>query len=46
MPAVSQLWVGLGSSAADWTREQAAYVFGTYGYAYGFPLVMMDVTGR
>ena len=25
-------------------REQLAYAFGMYAYAYGFPLVMMDVT--
>ena len=30
--------------AAGWVREQIAYVFGMYAYAYGFPLVMMDVT--
>jgi hypothetical protein len=29
---------------AGWAREQIAYVFGMYAYAYGFPLVMMDVT--
>jgi hypothetical protein len=29
---------------AGWVREQIAYVFGMYAYAYGFPLVMMDVT--
>jgi hypothetical protein len=33
-----------GQQTADWAREQAAYLFGMYGYAYGFPLVMMDVT--
>jgi hypothetical protein len=33
-----------GQQAADWAREQAAYLFGMYAYAYGFPLVMMDVT--
>jgi hypothetical protein len=27
-----------------WVREQIAYVFGMYAYAYGFPLVMMDMT--
>ncbi len=32
--------------AAGWVREQIAYVFGMYAYAYGFPLVMMDVTRR
>ena len=29
---------------AGWAREQIAYIFGMYAYAYGFPLVMMDVT--
>jgi hypothetical protein len=29
---------------AGWAREQIAYLFGMYAYAYGFPLVMMDVT--
>ena len=29
--------------AAGWVNEQAAYVFGMYAYAFGFPLVMMDV---
>lgn len=33
-----------GKQAAGWVREQTAFVFGMYGYAYGFPLVMMDVT--
>jgi hypothetical protein len=32
--------------AAGWVKEQTAYVFGMYAYAYGFPLVMMDVTRR
>jgi len=27
-------------------REQTAYLFGMYAYAYGFPLVMTDVTRR
>jgi hypothetical protein len=30
--------------ATGWVKEQVAYVFGMYAYAYGFPLVMMDVT--
>jgi len=30
--------------ATGWMKEQIAYVFGMYAYAYGFPLVMMDVT--
>jgi hypothetical protein len=29
---------------ASWVREQAAYFSGMYACAYGFPLVMMDVT--
>ena len=29
---------------AAWVKEQIAYIYGMYGYAYGFPLVMMDVT--
>ena len=29
---------------AGWVKEQIAYVYGMYAYAYGFPLVMMDVT--
>jgi hypothetical protein len=29
---------------AGWVREQTAYFSGVYAYAYGFPLVMMDVT--
>jgi hypothetical protein len=44
MPAVTSTMGRAGQQAADWAREQAAYVFGMYGYAYGFPLVMMDVT--
>ena len=31
---------------AAWVKEQIAYIYGMYGYAYGFPLVMMDVTRR
>jgi hypothetical protein len=31
---------------AGWVKEQIAYVFGMYAYAYGFPVVMMDVTRR
>ena len=27
---------------AGWVREQLAYVYGMYAYAYGFPLVIMD----
>lgn len=34
----------VGEQTAGWVREQRAYVFGTYAYVYGFPLVMMDVT--
>jgi hypothetical protein len=29
---------------AAWVKEQIAYIYGMYAYAYGFPLVMMDVT--
>jgi hypothetical protein len=29
---------------AGWVREQTAYFCVVYAYAYGFPLVMMDVT--
>jgi hypothetical protein len=29
---------------AAWVKEQIAYICGMYAYAYGFPLVMMDVT--
>jgi len=35
---------GVRDQTAGWVREQAAYVFGMYAYAYGFPPVMMDVT--
>ena len=31
---------------AGWVREQIAYVRGMQGYAYGFPLVMMDLTRK
>jgi len=31
---------------AGWVREQIAYVRGMQGYAYGFPLVIMDLTRK
>jgi hypothetical protein len=31
MPAVMSTMGGAGQQAADWAREQAAYVFGMYG---------------
>jgi hypothetical protein len=34
----------VSEQTAGWVREQLAYVFGMYAYAYGFPLVMMDLT--
>jgi hypothetical protein len=42
--AVVSAPVRVGNQAGGWVREQIAYVVGMYGYAYGFPLVMMDVT--
>jgi len=33
-----------GQQAAGWVEEQTAYVFGMYTCAYGFPLVMIDMT--
>jgi hypothetical protein len=36
----------VSEQTAGWVREQIAYVFGMYAYAYGFPLVLMDLTRR
>ena len=44
MPTAMSTAGGVRDQTAGWVREQAAYVFGMYAYAYGFPLVMMDVT--
>jgi hypothetical protein len=44
MPTVRATAGKAGQQAAGWVKEQTAYVFGMYAYAYGFPLVMMDVT--
>ena len=34
----------VSEQTAGWVREQLAYVFGMYAYAYGFPLVLIDLT--
>jgi hypothetical protein len=44
MSAVMSTARRAGEQSAGWVREQIAYVFGMYAYAYGFPLVMMDLT--
>ena len=44
MSAVMSTAGHVRDQTAGWVREQVAYIYGIYAVAYGFPLVMMDVT--